>query len=55
MTHITRETKNPLTHKWEMALYIDDHFGPGQCGVKFSDGSIYNPLYTKLKVREYEV
>lgn len=46
-----RETRDPLTLKWEMASWEDDHFA-GQCGVRFPDGSIYNPKYFKLKTRE---
>jgi hypothetical protein len=52
MTSTMKETKDPLTSRWEMAFWNDDHFGVGKCGVKFPDGTIYNPDITKLKTRE---
>lgn len=52
MSTYTRETKNPLTGKYEVAVWMDDYFGHHNYGVKFPDGTIYNPQFTTLKTRE---
>lgn len=43
-------TKNPLTMRFEMAEWLRDHFALGIDGVKFPDGSIYNPAVVMLKI-----
>lgn len=45
-------TKHPLTGKWEEAQWLDDYFGRHHYGVKFSDGTVYNPEHYKLKVKK---
>lgn len=51
MNTFERETKNPRTGKWEKAMWIDDHFGLHHYGVKFPDGTIYNPDEVDLKTK----
>jgi len=46
-----RLTKNPLTQKYEKAEWIPDHFARGIYGVKFADGTVYNPDKVALKIR----
>ena len=41
-------TKHPITGKWELATWYDDHFGNHNYGVKFSDGRIFDPRKVKL-------
>lgn len=52
MSSFKKLTQNPLTKKWEMAWWIDDHFGSHLYGVKFPDGTIYNPEQVKLKTKD---
>lgn len=41
MSNYFRITRNPKTDKFEAALWLDDHFGLHNYGVRFKDGSIY--------------
>lgn len=52
MSSYKKETKHPVTGVWEDALWIDDYFGHRKYGVKFSDGSIFNPIEVKMETRE---
>lgn len=54
MSNYQQETQNPLTKKWEMATWMDDYFGHHNYGVRFSDGTIYNPREVELKTRNHE-
>lgn len=56
MSTYTKMTKSPKTGKWEEALWLDDHFGPHQYGVKFPNDlikDIVNPDKVKLETRDY--
>ena len=44
-------TRDPRTGKIEQAHWITDYFEQGQDGVRFPDGSTYNPAYYKLKLQ----
>ena len=52
MSTFAKLTKNPATGKWEIATWIDDFFGRHQYGVKFPDGTVYNPEYIKLQTKK---
>jgi|GEM_PF-2637781 len=42
MSNYQMPTKHPITHKWEIADWIDDYFGGHKYGVKFSnDKKVY--------------
>lgn len=43
MSNFSQLTINPATKKYEMANWIDDHFGKHRYGVQFPDGTIYDP------------
>lgn len=45
-------TKNPRTGKYEAATWLDNHFGSHKYGVKFADGTVYNPDLIDLPTRE---
>lgn len=51
MSNYMRLTKNPRTGKYEMAAWLDNHFGPHRYGVRFADGTIYNPEKVELKTK----
>lgn len=51
MSNYIRKTKNSRTGRWENAEWLDDHFGRHKYGVRFSDGTIYNPEQVKLKTK----
>lgn len=42
MSSYQRETKHPITGKWEVAWWLDDYFGSHHYGVKFSDGEVFD-------------
>jgi len=52
MSTFNRLTKNLSTGKWEVATWIDDHFGRHKYGVKFPDGTIIDPEKQELETRE---
>lgn len=41
MSNFTRSTINPATGDYEIATWLDDHYGPNRYGVRFPDGKIY--------------
>lgn len=42
MSNFYRRTKNPVTGRYEDALWLDDCFGRHRYGVRFeSDGALY--------------
>lgn len=41
MSCFKKNTKHPITGKWEKAEWIDDYFGEHKYGVQFSDGSVF--------------
>lgn len=43
MSTYTKETRNPVTGEWEIALWMDDHFGRHRYGVRFPDGDVFTP------------
>lgn len=43
MSSFIRNTKNPETGKFEPAYWLDDYFGNHKYGVKFEDGTVYDP------------
>lgn len=43
------QAKNPLTDSWEPAVYRFSHFGRGIDGIRFADGTIYNPAVVPIK------
>jgi len=55
MSTYMKETKNPITGKWEHAVWIDDYFGRHNYGVSFKneDGtqSILDPREYDLETR----
>lgn len=53
MSSFYKLTKNPRTGKFEEAAWLDNHFGGHRYGVKFPDGTIYNPDYQDLPTKEY--
>jgi len=46
-----RQLRNPLNDKFERPLLLPDYFAPGVDGIKFSDGTIYNPVFTRFKLK----
>jgi len=59
MSTYKAKTKNPITGEFENALWIDDHFGSHQYGVRFDndDGTfqVYNPETIKLELAEENI
>lgn len=51
MSSFKRMTLNPMTDRYEMALWLNDYFGRHKYGVKFADGTVYNPEVIKLKTK----
>ncbi len=51
MSTYTKSTKHPDTGEWENAVWMDDYFGNHNYGVKFTDGSVFDPRYTELETR----
>jgi hypothetical protein len=48
---------NPATGEVEGCLFLDNHFGPNEYGVRFSDGTMHRPwdireVDTKLSEEE---
>ncbi len=43
MSHFNAIARHPLTGKVEMALFMDDYYGRHRYGVRFPDGSIFDP------------
>lgn len=52
MSSYYRKTKNPRTGKYEMASWLDNYFGARRYGVKFEDGTVYNPEEVKMKTKD---
>lgn len=52
MSSFFKITKHPITNNWEAAFWIDDYYGLHKYGVKFLDGSVFNPEETKLKTKK---
>jgi hypothetical protein len=53
MSNFIKQTKNPMTGRWENAEWLDDHFGPHRYGVRFpSSGEIFPAELYKLKTRD---
>ncbi|MES2224174.1 MAG: hypothetical protein V4469_04555 [Patescibacteria group bacterium] len=54
MSSYKNETKHPETGKWEIADWIDDHFGSHKYGVVFPSKPdvFYNPEEIDLKTRK---
>lgn len=51
MSSYKRETKHPVTGKWEEAVWLDDYYGPHHYGVLFPDGKAFDPEELKLETR----
>lgn len=49
MSSYKRKTKHPVTGTWEMADWLDDYFGQRHYGVRFADGSVFDPEKIKLE------
>lgn len=41
MSTFIRRTKNPVTGRFEDAVWMDDYFGRHRYGVRFGDGQVY--------------
>jgi hypothetical protein len=54
MSTFHKSTRNPDTGKWEIAIWLDDHFGSHHYGVEFPDGNIYDAGERALETRERE-
>lgn len=52
MSSYYRKTKHPRTGKYERAMWLDDYYGPRRYGVKFEDGTVYNPEEVQLKTKD---
>lgn len=48
-------TKNPKTGEFEPAIWHDDFYGPHHYGVRFLDGSMYDPREITLETNDDEV
>ncbi len=55
MSTYTKSTKHPDTGEWEDAVWMDDYFGNHNYGVRFSDGSIFDPRDTELETRNVPI
>jgi hypothetical protein len=54
MSTFHKSTRNPDTGKWEIAIWLDDHFGSHHYGVQFPDGNIHDARERALETRERE-
>lgn len=41
MSNFSRNTINPDTGRYEIATWLDNHYGPNHYGVRFPDGTVY--------------
>ena len=59
MSTYSMVTKHPTTGYWETALWIDDYFERHHYGVRFPDGSVFDPwlvmLVTNINSKEAEI
>lgn len=55
MSSYLKESKHPHTDKWEMAAWLDDHFGLHRYGVKFLDGKVFDVRDFDIQTRDSEV
>lgn len=49
MSTFSRWTKNPISGDWEHALWIDDHFGHHNYGIRFTSGMTLDPRLHDLQ------
>lgn len=52
MSNYLKQTKHPITGKWEEAEWLDNKFGQRNYGVRFSDGQIFDVRGINLETRE---
>lgn len=52
MSSYIRNTRNPKTGEFEGAYWLDDLYGNHKYGVRFEDGSTYDPTVTPLETNE---
>lgn len=52
MSSFYKPTKHPETGKWENAEWLDNYFAQHGYGVRFPDGSVWNPDETKLETQD---
>lgn len=56
MSTYSQSTKHPDTGEWDdHAVWMDDYFGHHNYGVKFSDGSIFDPRDTEMELRNVPI
>lgn len=55
MSTYKKSTKHPDTGEWEDATWMGDYFGNHNYGVRFSDGSIFDPRDTELETRNVPI
>lgn len=56
MSTYSRSTKHPDTGEWDdNAIWMDDYFGNHNYGVKFSDGSIFDPRDQEIETRNVNI
>lgn len=52
MSTYQKTTKNPVTGKWEKAVWIDDYFGNHHYGVQFEgEEKVYDPEDVELETK----
>ena len=54
MSDYKKPTKHPKTGKFEIADWMDNHFGHYNYGVKFPDGQIFNPDEVELETMDWD-
>lgn len=53
MSSYQQLTKHPKTKKFELAWWIDNFYAQHHYGVRFPDGSVYDPEKKKLQTKEF--
>jgi len=55
MSTYNKQTKHPVTSKWEVATWADDYYGNHRYGVVFSNGDTFDPEKIKLETRQEKI
>lgn len=54
MSTYKASTQHPFTGEWEMATWLDDHYGPHKYGVRFPNGDTFDPREHELKTMGFD-
>ena len=52
MSTYIQTSKHPTTGAWEQATWMDDFYGHHHYGVRFPDGSTFDPEEVKIETKE---